>query len=173
MTLTNHCAPLTCIDIDTSRLSDKGKGQVAAFVQFVEPLIDDIKRGDSAKAKVAEYFLEHQSTYTEGARNLLDPLMEQLGISPSYRSKLCTTLKYRSETTNKSLKSYIEEHPVFVQYLMAKMPYEEVHKKMMSGFHFSQREAAAKVSSRKPGKNQRKRNYSRPIHEGEAQRNSS
>ena len=35
---------------------------------------------------------------------------------------------------------------------MAKMPHEEVHKKMMSGFHFSQREAAAKVSSKKPDK---------------------
>lgn len=107
---------------------------------------------------MAEYFLEHQSTYTDGARNLLDPLMEQLCISPGYRSKLRTALKYRSETTNKSLQSYIAEHPVTVQYLMAKMPYEEVHIKMMSGFHFSQREADAKVSSRKPGKNQRKRN---------------
>ena len=75
MTLTNHFAPLAYIDIDTSRLSDKGKGQVAAFVQFVEPLIDDIKRGDTAKTKIAEYFLKYQSTYTEGARNLLDPLM--------------------------------------------------------------------------------------------------
>ena len=152
MALTNHFVPLAYIDIDTSRLSDKGKGQVAAFVQFVEPLIDDIKRGDTAKAKVAEYFLKHQSTYTEGARNLLDPLMEQLCISPGYRSKLRTALKYRSETTDKSLQSYIAEHPVTVQYLMAKMPHEEVHKKMMSGFHFSQREAAAKVSSKKPGK---------------------
>ena len=35
---------------------------------------------------------------------------------------------------------------------MAKMPHEEVHKKMICGFHFSQREAAAKVSSMKPGK---------------------
>ena len=152
MTLTNHFAPLAYIDIDTSRLSDKGKGQVAAFVQFVEPLIDDIKRGDNAKAKVAEYFLQHQSTYTEGARNLLDPLMEQLCISPGYRSKLRTALKYRSETIDKSLQAYIAEHPVTTQYLMAKMPHEEVHKKMMSGFHFSQREAASKVSSRKPEK---------------------
>ena len=69
MTLTNHFAPLTYID--TSRLSDKGQRQVTEFVQFVEPLIDDIKLGDSAKAKVAEYFLQHQSTYTDGARNLL------------------------------------------------------------------------------------------------------
>ena len=120
MTLTNHFAPLAYIDIDTSRLSDKGRAQVAEFVQFVEPLIDDIKRGDTAKAKVAEYFLQHQSTYTDGARNLLDPLMEQLCISPSYRSKLRTALKYRSETTNKSLQSYIAEHPVTVQYLMAR-----------------------------------------------------
>ena len=150
MTLTNHFAPLTYID--TSRLSDKGQRQVSEFVQFVEPLIDDIKRGDSAKAKVAEYFLQHQSTYTDGARNLLDPLMEQLCISAGYRSKLRTALKYRSETTDKSLQSYIAEHPVTTQYLMAKMPHEEVHKKTMSGFHFSQREAAAKVSSKKPDK---------------------
>ena len=152
MTLTNHFAPLAYIDIDTSRLSNKGKGQVAAFVQFVEPLIDDIKRGETAKAKVAEYFLQHQSTYTEGVRSLLDPLMEQLCISPGYRSKLRTALKYRSETTDKSLQSYIAEHPVTTQYLMAKMSHEEVHKKMISGFHFSQREAAEKVSSRKPQK---------------------
>ena len=150
MTLTNHFAPLTYTD--TSRLSDKGQRQVTEFVQFVEPLIDDIKQGDSAKAKVAEYFLQHQSTYTDGARNLQDPLMEQLCISAGYRSKLRTALKYRSETTDKSLQSYIAEHPVTTQYLMAKMPHEEVHNKMMSGFHFSQREAAAKVSSKKPGK---------------------
>ena len=150
MTLTNHFAPLTYID--TSRLSDKGQRQVTEFVQFVEPLIDDINRGDSAKAKVAEYFLEHQSTYTDRARSLLDRLMEQLCISPGYRSKLRTALKYRSETTDKSLQSYIAEHPVTVQYLMAKIPHDEVHEKMMNGFHFSQRKPAAKVSSRKPGK---------------------
>ena len=160
MTLTNHFAPLTYID--TSRLSDKGKGQVAAFVQFVEPLIDDIKRGDTAKAKVAEYFLKHQSTYTEGARNLLDPLMEQLCISPGYRSKLRTAVKYRSATQNESVRSYIAEHPVTVQYLMAKIPYEEVLEKMKSGFHFSQREAAEKVSSRKPEK---KSEGQEPTHE--------
>ena len=76
MTLTNHFAPLAYLD--TTHLNDKGQKQVTEFVQFVEPPIDDIKRGDSAKAKVAEYFLENQSTYTDGARSLLDPLMEQL-----------------------------------------------------------------------------------------------
>ena len=150
MTLTNHFAPLAYLD--TTHLNDKGQKQVTEFVQFVEPPIDDIKRGDSAKTKVAEYFLEHQSTYTDGARSLLDPLMEQLCISPGYRSKLQTALKYRSETTDKSLQPYIAEHPVTVQYLMAKIPHDEVHEKMMSGYHFSQREAAAKVSSRKPDK---------------------
>ena len=79
-------------------------------------------------------------------------MMEQLCISPGYRSKLRTALKYRSETTDKSLQSYIAEHPVTVQYLMAKIPHDEVHEKMMSGYHFSQREATARVSSRKPDK---------------------
>ena len=109
--------------------------QQVARKRFAEPLpelkiadLTDLEQTglDRLKSGIGGYerFLTSGEDQLSAIRNLQDPLMEQLCISAGYRSKLRTALKYRSETTDKSLQSYIAEHPVTTQYLMAKMPHE-------------------------------------------------
>ena len=67
--------------INTTHLSDKGSAQVAEFEAFVTPLTPDIRKGDAAKAKVAEFYLEHKSQYTDRCVKVLEPLINRLVVS--------------------------------------------------------------------------------------------
>ena len=137
----NYHNALTEIEsINTTHLSAKGSEQVLDFKEFVEPLIPDIKRGEAAKAKIAEYYLEHKATYTEGAVACLEPLVQQLGVSGAYISQIKKAKEFKQSIHNPNLKQWVEEHPITVQYRLAKAPHQQMMEKFMSGEHCSQRE---------------------------------
>ena len=75
--------------------SDKGSAQVAEFEAFVTPLIPDIRKGDAAKARIAELYLENLSQYTDGCKWILEPLISQLGMSAGYINQLKRAEEYK------------------------------------------------------------------------------
>ena len=137
----NYFNSLTELDVTTTHLSEQGANQVHAFADFVKPLIPDIKKGDAAKAKIAEYYLEHKDDYTDGCKKILEPMVVQLGVSSSYISQIKKAKEYKETLQNPSLKQWVEEHPVSVQYHIAKAPHDSVMSKFLSGNHCSKREA--------------------------------
>ena len=138
----NYFNALTELDtLNTTHLSEKGSQQVQDFVEFVTPLMPDIKRGEAAKAKIAEYYLERKATYTEGCNKLLEPLVGQLGVSSSYISQIKKAKEYKSGLLNEGLAQWVDEHPVSVQYHIAKSPHDKVMEAFMSGEHLSKRQA--------------------------------
>ena len=126
--------------INTTHLSDKDSAQVAEFEAFVTPLIPDIRKGDAAKAKIAEFYLEHKSQYTDGCVKVLEPLINQLGVSAGYISQLKKAKEYKDNINNPQLKSWVAEHPVSIQYHIAKAPHATVIKKFKTGENCSFRE---------------------------------
>ena len=140
--MTNYHNTLTEIDsINTTHLGEKASSQVNDFVTFVKPLIPDIRKGEAAKAKIAEYYLEHKSQYTDGCIKVLEPLVNQLGVSGGYISQIKKAKEYKDNIHNKNLKQWVEEHPVSVQYYIAKSPHDKVMEKFQTGEHCSKREA--------------------------------
>ena len=126
---------------NTVHLSEKGAAQINEFREYVTPLIPDIRKGDVAKASIAEFYLGKKSEYTDGVKKLLEPLVEQLGVSAGYISQVKKTKEFKESIANPSLKEWVDEHPVTVQYRLSKVPTEELTRKMMTGEHFSKREA--------------------------------
>lgn len=138
----NYFNSLTELEqINTINLGDKATLQVNEFVDFVKPLLPEIKKGEAAKAKVAEYYLAHKDSYTDASKKMLDSFMTQVGVSSGYISQLKKAKEYVNSIQNPSLKGYVEEHPVTVQYRLAKSPHEKVMEKFQSGEHCSKREA--------------------------------
>jgi len=110
--------------IDTlkiAELDERSSAQVMAFRDFARPLIDEIRKGDQSKAKIANYYLANYAEYTEGTIDTLQPLIESLNISKSYLCKLQQTKKFIDQETNQRLKSFMEQHPPTVQYLLTKL----------------------------------------------------
>ena len=125
---------------DTTHLSDKGSKQVEAFVSYVTPLIPDIKKGDAAKAAIASYYLEHKSGYTPGTKKMLEPLVNTLGVSSGYISQVKKAKEFVGSIQSKDISAWVSEHPITVQYRMAKLDHDQLHTKFKTGEHFSQRE---------------------------------
>ena len=137
----NYYNALTELEtIDATHLSVKGSEQMNDFISFATPLIPDIKRGDAAKAKIAQYYLERKATYTEGCQKMLEPLIAQLGVSGGYISQIKKANEYKESLHNDSLKQWVDEHPVTIQYRLAKAPHQQVMEKFLSGEHCSKRE---------------------------------
>jgi len=110
--------------IDTlkiAELDERSSAQVIAFRDFARPLIDEIRKGDQSKAKIANYYLANYADYTEGTIDALQPLIESLNISRSYLCKLQQTKKFIDQETDKIIKSFMEQHPPTVQYLLTKL----------------------------------------------------
>lgn len=126
---------------DTVHLSDKGVEQINEFREYVTPLIPDIRKGDTAKASIAEYYLERKSGYTDGVKKILEPLVEQLGVSNSYISQIKKAKEFKASIASIEMKQWVNEHPISVQYHLAKIPRDDLHSKFMLGEHFSKREA--------------------------------
>ena len=138
----NYFNALTELEtINTTQLSEKGSQQVQDFQDFVTPLIPDIRNGEAAKAKIAEYYLEHKNQYTEGCVKVLEPLVNQLGVSAGYISQIKKAKEYKDSIQDTSLEQWVDEHPISIQYHIAKAPHEKVMEKFMTGEHCSKREA--------------------------------
>ena len=138
----NYYNTLTELEsINTTHLSDKGLAQVAEFEAFVTPLIPDIRKGDAAKAKIAEFYLRHKSQYTDGCVKVLEPLINQLGVSAGYISQLKKAKEYKDNILHPQLKQWVDEHPVTIQYRLSKAPHKSVMEKFLTGKHCSKREA--------------------------------
>ena len=125
---------------DTTHLSDKGVKQVEAFVSYVTPLIPDIKKGDAAKAAIASYYLEHKSGYTQGTKKMLEPLVNTLGVSSGYISQVKKAKEFVGSIQSKDISAWVSEHPITVQYRMAKLDHDQLHTKFKTGEHFSRSE---------------------------------
>ena len=121
--------------------SDKGSAQVAEFEAFVTPLIPDIRKGDAAKARIAELNLENLSQYTDGCKWILEPLISQPGMSAGYINQLKKAEVYKDINHHPQSKQWVEEHPVTIQYLISKAPHESVMKKFQTGKHYSKHKA--------------------------------
>lgn len=150
--MTNYFNPssaITSIDLNLDALSDKGQQQVREFYDFCLPLIDDIRSGDNAKAKIAYFYLDNIDRYTEGVKDRLSVLIDALDISKGYMSKLRSARKYLGSLNNQTIKTYVEEHPVSVQYLLKDVPYESINEKMMTGEHFKRTEVEALIKNEK------------------------
>ena len=106
-----------------THLSDKGSAQVAEFESFVNPLIPEIRKGDSAKAKIAEFYIKNKSRNTDGCKKLLEPLISQLGVSAGYNSQLKKAKEYKVNIYHPQFKEWVEEHPVTIQYHLSKAPH--------------------------------------------------
>ena len=139
----NYFNTLTELDIQTTHPSEKGTQQGNDFVDFARPLLPDIKKGEAAKAKLAEYYLEHKSSYTEGSINLLEPIVNQLGVSNGYVSQIKKAKEYKQNLHNKALEQWVDEHPMSIQYYISKSPHDKVMEKYRTGEHLSKREAEA------------------------------
>ena len=138
----NYFNELTEIEsVTTTHLSTKGSEQVNDFIDFVKPLIPDIKKGEAAKAKIAQYYLDNKSEYTDGCVKVLEPLVNQLGVSPGYISQIKKAGEYKNALHDSGLRQWVDEHPVSIQYEIARIPHECVADKYMTGEHFSFREA--------------------------------
>ena len=137
MTLTHYKEPLS---MDTSTLCFKGSAQIHAFIKFVSPFVEDITKGEAAKAEVVEYFLSNKDSYTNDVRTMLDSFMEQSGISRTYIFKVKKALEYRQQTTNAYTRVFIEEHPIGSQYLMSNVDLSLVSQRALEGIHFTKRE---------------------------------
>ena len=113
----NYFNELTEIEsVTTTHLSTKGSEQVNDFIDFVKPLIPDIKKGEAAKAKIAQYYLDNKSEYTDGCVKVLEPLANQLGVSPGYISQIKKAGEYKNTLSNLGLRQWVDEHPVSIQY---------------------------------------------------------
>ena len=104
-----------------AELDERSSAQVIAFRDFARPLIDEIRKGDQSKAKIANYYLANHAEYTESTIEALLPLIESLNISRSYLCKLQQTKKFIDQETSETIKSFVEQHPPTVQYLLTKL----------------------------------------------------
>lgn len=127
--------------VDTTHLHEKGSNQVNDFVSFVQPLLPDIKRGDAAKAEIAQYYLDHKDQYSDGVIKVLEPWVEMLGVSGSYIRQLKLAREFQDSIYNKELKSFVAEHPISVQYHLRKVPIQDLSERQLTGEHYSKREA--------------------------------
>ena len=142
----NYFNTLTELEsIKTTHLSNKGSVQVQDFIEFVRPLIPDIKKGEAAKAKIAKYYLEHKSEYTEGCKNALEPLVNQLGVSPGYISQIKKADEYKNSLHDTSLRTWVDEHPVSIQYYLTRVDHQDLISKYKTGEHFSKKEAQSSI----------------------------
>ena len=101
--ITEHMALTHCkepLSMDTSTLCFKDSAQIHAFIKFASPFVEDITKGEVAKAEVVECFLSNKDSYANDARSMLDSFMEQSGISRTYISKAKKATEYRHQTTN-------------------------------------------------------------------------
>lgn len=132
----------TLVTPDTTHLSEKGSLQVSEYLSFVRSKFDDIKKGELAKQQVARYYLEQE--LTEGADKLISSINDALGISKGYLSKIRSASKFidglGSGIADKQLKSFVQEHPVSVQYYISKLDKETINSKMLSGERFTRKE---------------------------------
>lgn len=138
----NYFNSLAELDIvEPVHLSEKGSQQIKEFKDFATPLLGDIRKGDAAKAKIAEYYLEHKAEYTDGAVKILEPLVEQLGVSKGYISQVKQAKEFKGALHHNGLSQWVSEHPVSVQYYLTRIPHQDLMSKYMTGEHFSKREA--------------------------------
>lgn len=140
--------------INTTHLDHQSLSQVEDFRAYALPLIEDIRKGDTAKAMIAQYYLANKDFYSKETLAFLEPLVESLSISKGYLSKLRQANQYLNRQTNESLKRFIEQHPPTIQYLMSKLDPMTVHTQHLRGklFAFQQVEQlirSEKVSARK------------------------
>ena len=135
--------------VTTTHLSDKGSQQVQEFIDFVKPLIPDIRKGEAAKAEIAKYYLERKGEYTSGCVKVLEPLVSQLGVSTGYISQIKKAGEYKAALNDSQLRRWVEEHPVSVQYHLTRINHGLVMDKFRTGEHFSKREAENAVAESK------------------------
>ena len=128
---------------DVTHLNDKGSEQVSNYFAFVRQKFDDIKKGELAKQAVARHYLE-QENLTEAADKLISNLNDALGISKGYISQIRIATRFVDSLgdgiASKQLKSFVEEHPVTVQYRMSKLEPEVIEQQMSTGKRFTKRQ---------------------------------
>ena len=143
--MTNYFNPnteLSILDDCIANLGEKGTAQVIEFKDFVSPKLEAIRTGDNAKKDVALFFIDNYDIYTDAAKKYLEAFLDSVNISKGYLSKLRSARIFTSSLNNKTLKAYVEEHPIGTQYLLKSLSYEDINEKMLTGEHFSKREAA-------------------------------
>jgi len=138
----NYYSPLTAIEAaDTTHLSEKGSAQIRELLEYVKPRYKAVVDGEISKEEIAIHYLEVEKEYTEGAKKFATGIVEALGISKGYLSKIRNGNRFLEEHQgNKPLQQWIGEHPVTCRYLMSKVPHEVVMNKYHTGAHFKQAE---------------------------------
>jgi hypothetical protein len=126
---------------NTVHLSEKGAQQINEFREYVTPLIPDIRKGDAAKAIIAEYYLDKKEGYTDGVKKILEPLVEQLGVSGSYISQIKKAREFKASIASSEMKQWVDEHPISVQYELAKADHHQLMDVYKKGEHCTLRQA--------------------------------
>jgi hypothetical protein len=126
---------------NTVHLSEKGAQQINEFREYVTPLIPDIRKGDAAKASIAEYYLDRKEGYTDGVKKILEPLVEQLGVSNGYISQIKKAREFKASIASSEMKQWVDEHPISVQYELAKADHHQLMDVYKKGEHCTLRQA--------------------------------
>ena len=91
-----------------------------------------------------------EASYTDGAKARISALTDGIGISKGYLSKIRSARKLLERySSDRAASNWIEEHPVSCQYLMGKVSNNDLHKKLMTGIHFTRSELEIIIKNNK------------------------